>query len=151
MAKDALDPRERQQLIDARAVLSEHWPEYRELRAQAARREALIPLLAFRRFCTGWENVAEPFERGPDGLVSLAAIGKLPALELRTVGTFAYRLLSPAGELGNFARPSSSDSGPATSSSDAPSPVAGKSPAKGGKKTPASRSRRGSGASSTSG
>lgn len=139
-------------LADLRRILAEHWPDYRELVAQLERRRELAPVLAFRRFCTGWENVKAPFALGPDRQVSDAALRGVAELDILSAGNHAYSLLYAGGQEGNSAPPDASASGPATSSSDAPSPAAGgTSPGNDGRRTRAPRSRRGSGASSTSG
>lgn len=151
-AETTLNADEQRALAEMRRILAEHWPEYRELVAQLERRRELAPVLAFRRFCAGWENVGTTFARGPDGLVSDTALRGLSEFDIIAAGNYAYGLLYAGGQEGNSVPPYASASGPATSSSDALSPAAdGTSPAKGGRRTRAPRSRRGSGASSTSG
>jgi hypothetical protein len=91
---EALPPEELQQLSQAEGVLAEHWPAYQELRGRAARRAQLLPLVSFRRFCTGWEGEdLPPFAAGMDGMVSEAAMEGLGSLEIRTAGAMAYMLL----------------------------------------------------------
>lgn len=92
---ETLQPDERQLLEGARNVLADHWPEYRALLAQANRRHQLLPLVAFRRFCKGWENVegAAPFALGPDRLVTLEATGSIPRALMKMAGFEAYAML----------------------------------------------------------
>lgn len=151
---------ERQLLIRARDVLTQYWPEYASLLEQADRRRELAPILAFRQFVVGWENVHTvrkgpdgkpvPVEhkRGIDGLIPLDVLGRIDPLEMMAVGHHTYDLLYGGGEERNFPQPSKSDAAPQTSSSDDLSKAAaGKSAANGGKKTRGSPSRRGSGRS----
>lgn len=138
-----LDATSRQLLFEAREVIEAHWPEYRALKSQAERRAAILPIVAFRQFCTGWENVedrdGEPlaFKRAPDGQVSLEAMAKLMPIDVKLAGYKAYNLLYATDQVGNSARPSKSDDGQQTSHSDAPSPGDGKSQDSDGEKTPA--------------
>jgi hypothetical protein len=157
---DELSADDRQLIKEVTEVISEHWPAYRALVAQQERRRQILPVLAFRRFCKGWENVnrfdgsAVIHSASVDGMVSLEALAGLPPMELKLAGIRAFNLLYGTGEAGNSARPSKSDDGQATSDSDDTSTAAGKSrPARksSGKKTRGSRSRNGAWASSTSG
>lgn len=140
-----------QAVAAARDVLAEHWPPYRRLVAQAERRRTIAPMLVFRRFVVGWEGLTEPWRRGPDGMVHLAALAAVPPLELRAAGNHAYGLLYAGSQAGNSSAPSKSDDGQQISTSDEPSAKAGSSKASGGRKTRASRSRRASSGPSTSG
>lgn len=110
---------ERQLLATARDVLAEHWPEYRQLIAQSNRRHQLLPLFAFRRFCTGWENVAEalPFALAPDKLVTLDATGSIPELLMKLAGYEAYAMLQSGTQVKNSAAPSKSGADQKTSTS----------------------------------
>jgi len=152
---DSFPAEDRRLLAETRKVLSEHWPEYRELLARQSRRNQIAPILALQRFCVGWDNVSDAndlpieFARDRDG-VSNAALSRLQPLELLVAGNRAYAMLYGADQAGNSQRPSSSGNGQQTSNSDATSKVAGKSASKSGRKTRASRSPRGSGRSSTS-
>ncbi len=145
-------------LVEVRKVLSEHWPDYRDLLAQANRRREIGPIVALRRFCVGWENCRDidggeaKFARGLDGRVTEAALAALPPIDMTAAGNRAYLLQYGAnGEEKNSARPSSSDDGRKTSHTDDTSKAGGKSKGRSGRRTPASRSRPGSGQSSTSG
>ncbi|WP_380873594.1 hypothetical protein ACFB49_42520 [Sphingomonas sp. DBB INV C78] len=140
-------PADKQLLLRAREVMMEHWPEYQRLVATGARRTQIAPIVAFRRFCVGWENVGVDFARGPDGMIPMSLLADLDATDLLEAGTHAYGLLYGRGETRNFPQPSKSDDAPTTSPSDEPSEEGGKSVAKSGRKTPGSRSRRGSGRS----
>ena len=133
----ALAGEDRQALVEARAVLVRHWPEYRELIAQQERRKEIAPVLLFRRLCIGWENVYVTFERGKDKLIPETVLAQIDPIEMIGAGNFAYGLLYAGSEERNFQQPSQSDAAPSTSSSDV-SRVVGKSKAKGGRKTPAS-------------
>jgi hypothetical protein len=88
-------------LAAARDVLAEHYPPYRALLAQEQRREAMAPIVAFRRFVVGWENVAAVYARGPDGLVKLTSLEGVDAFEMRLAGRTAYGLLYGGGAAGN--------------------------------------------------
>jgi len=148
---EALPEGEAKTLAEARVELGKYWPDYRALLAQQARRLEIAPIIALRRFCTGWENVAAPFVRGPDGLLSLDALARLDPLDMRSAGSAAYGLLYPKDLAGNSPQPSQSDESLPLSTADEPSKKDGKSTGKDGRKTPASSSPSGSGASSTSG
>ncbi|WP_010218848.1 hypothetical protein [Sphingomonas sp. PAMC 26621] len=140
-------------LVEMRAVLAEHWPEYRDLVAQLERRNQIAPIVALRRFCTGWDNVVTdagdpvPYARGRDGQITEESLAKLQPLELLVAGNRAYSLQYGADQAGNSPRPSQSDDGPTTSRSDAPSTADGKSASGAGKRTRGSRSLRKSGQS----
>ncbi len=143
-------------LAEVRSTLAEHWPEYRELTAQLERRREIAPIVALQWFCVGWEGCkgdgGNPavFAQDRYGRVTEAALLGLAPLEMMVAGNRCYGLQYALGQEGNSPPPTPSDVGPATSVSDAPSKAAGRSKGKPGRKTPASRSRRGSGRSSTS-
>jgi hypothetical protein len=145
-----------QLLKDVAAVLVDHWAEYRDLVARAERRREIAPIVALRRFCTGWENVTDDqqnaveFAKGPDGFVAEKAMARLSQFELLIAGNRAYSLQYAGAESGNSPRPGSSAKDPTTSPSGSASKAAGKSVKPAGRKTRASRSPRGSGRSSTS-
>lgn len=151
-----LSEEDAQLLKDVAAVLVDHYPEYRDLVARAERRREIAPIVALRRFCTGWENVTDdqgrPVEyvRGTDGQVAELALGRLSQFEMMMAGNRAYSLAYAGAESGNLPRPGSSAKDPQTSPSASASTAAGKSVKPAGKRTRASRSRRGSGPSSTS-
>jgi len=144
---ETLAPADKARLITAREIVAEHWPPYAVLAARHERRSAIAPLVTFRRFCIGWQNVEGAFEKGLDGLVTLAAMADLPDLDIRAAGSHAYALLYAGSQAGNLPAPSKSDDGRKTSISGARSPAVGKSVASATRKTRASRSRRGRGAS----
>jgi hypothetical protein len=119
-AGDDLAPIEALRVAQARAILADHWPAYRSLLAQLARRSQLLPLIALRRFCTGWENVTNddhpvPFMRGADGLVTSDAAGALPHLVLKVAGHRAYELLYAGAQSKNSDAPSKSGDAAPTS------------------------------------
>lgn len=152
-AGDELAIAEAAQLEQARDLLAEHWPPYRALKAKLERRNGLIPILAFRRFCTGWEGEGLPvFARGPDGLVTMECMAAVEPLAITAAGSFAYSLLYGGDKESekNSGPPSKSGGDRKTSASATPR-GAGKSAGTAGRKTRSSRSPRRSSRSSTSG
>lgn len=150
-------PADEKALLDAaRETVAEHWPPFRALIAQAARRNELTPTLAFQRFVTGWEGVdldgnpLPPFRTGMDGRVSIDLMGDIPPLMIRLAGMRAYQLLWATGDEKNLERPSPSDENRSPSTSDTPK-KGGSSGKTTGRKTPSRRSPRKSSRSSTSG
>lgn len=126
-ADQALDAGEQATLDQARQVVAEHWPEYAALLAQMQRRDQLLPVLAFRKFCTGFENVADAEFAMTAGLVAESALRAVPPLALRAAGVFAYQLLyaGPSAEK-NLPPPSASKGSRANSRSGGGSRAAGK-------------------------
>jgi len=141
---------DRQALIQARAVLAQHWPEYRELVAQQERRKEIAPIVVFRRFCIGWDNVDATWSKGKDGQIPEAVLMKIDPMEMMGAGNFGYGLIYHAADDRTFQQPSQSDADLSTSSSDT-SRADGTSTANDGPAIPALNSPAGSGASSTSG
>ncbi len=139
----SLPPEELQTLEEAERVLKQHWPSYRALVAQQERRQALVPLVAFRRFCVGWQGVtkdgvATAFARGMDGLVTLDALQGVPQNDMKAAGLFAYQLLYASTEersRKNSSAPSNAGEGRKTSHSGGASKKAGRSRASGGRRT----------------
>lgn len=125
----------RQLIAEVRNVLAEHWQPYRDLVAQLARRQELVPIEAMRRFLVGFEHVDATYARGVDGLVSEATLAAIDPLEMLAAGNFAYSLLYGGGQERNFPQPSASESDQKTSSSAKPR-AAGSSARKSGRKTP---------------
>jgi len=78
------------------AVLEEHWPDYRLLVEQEARRNRLLPTLAFVQWCDGWENVKDesgevvPYERNPLGKIPEEILRRIPFTQIRAAGLEAY-------------------------------------------------------------
>jgi hypothetical protein len=128
---------DRQMLAEVRRILAEHWPQYRALVAQDARRRVAMPLLAFQQFCVGWKGLDAPFALGPDRRVAEASAIKVPVFELRSAGIEAYHMLYAAGAEKNSEAPSNSSDAPATSHAGAVSTEDGKSGGTSGSKTPA--------------
>lgn len=125
-------------LAEVRRVLALHWPDYKALLGQAARRAEMSPIVAFQRYCVGWEGGGlPPFARGPDGRVKLELLGPahVPALELKIGGTFAYNLQYAAGAEKNSAAPLKSGGARRTSASARPARAGGGSAGKSGRKT----------------
>lgn len=116
---ETMGDRDQAVLAEALALLAQHWPPYKLLLSQQQRRSQLIPLVAFRRFCIGWENIDAPFKRGIDKLVALDAMADIPSTTLRAAGATAWRLQYGAAERKNSDAPSKSADAPATSSSGA--------------------------------
>jgi len=114
----------RRTLRDVRNILTDHWPDYRELVSQAERRRKIAPIEALRRFCvniTGHGKDDKPivFSRGRDGMVSEATLAALPEMEMLVAGNRAFGLQYGSADAKNSQPPSSSDDGQETSSSAA--------------------------------
>jgi hypothetical protein len=152
-AGESLPAGEQALLDQARDVLAQHWPAYKALVSQEARRRHHAPTLAFRMFCTGFEGDGLPaFTKAADGLVSLAAMAELPALEIKAGGQFAFRLLYGRGEEVEKNSAAPSPSGEGQQSSPSPAPRAdGTSEATSGSETPLEQSPDGPSPPSTSG
>ena len=125
---------DRRMLKEVRDVLAQHWPPYRDLLAQQARRAEIAPIEALRRFLVGVENVDVGFERDRFGLVTEATLAALSPLEMTAAGNRAYQLLYGGGQKRPLAPPSPSGADPATSNGDA-SQAAGSSAKRSGRKT----------------
>ena len=140
-------------LAGIRKVLAEHWPAYQDLLGQIERRREIAPIVALRRFCTGFENCVgdngEPsvFATDRHGIMTDASLRSLSSLELLAAGNRAFALQYGHGEEKNSSLPPASDEGRLTSKSEDESTEAGKLPATVGTKTPGLRSPRGSGRS----
>ena len=131
----AMSDEDGQLFAQIRNILAESWPEYRDLVAQAERRRELAPILAFRRFCMGWDNVAAPFAVGRDRCVTEAALRGVDPLDMLAAGNRAYSLLYADDQAGNSERPGSSAKDPQTSPSADTSTAGGSSKARSGRKT----------------
>lgn len=142
---DAPDGDDRQLLLEARAVLQRHWPEYRALIAQQERRREIMPIILFRRLCCGWDNVSVPFSRGKDKLIPDAVLTRIDPMEMIAAGNFAYGMIYAGDEERNFPPPSPSGDVQGTSPSDG-SRADGSSGTSPGPTIPASPSPDGSGA-----
>jgi hypothetical protein len=141
--KPQLAAEDRALLEQSRAAVLEHWPPYSTLVGRMARRNELLPTLAFQWFCTGWSGKDLPeFKKGIDGRVTIAALSKIPALTLRVAGMQAYQMQYATGFEKNSAPPLPSDKSLRPSTSDAPR-EGGTSAARSGRKTRSSRSRGG--------
>lgn len=88
-------------------ILSEHWPEYRMLAEQNARHDRTAPVLAFQRFCTGWQNVkghdGQPveFERNGRGEIPDEVLRRLLPVMIRAAGFRAFNLQYGMSEVKN--------------------------------------------------
>ena len=129
---EAMSDDDAQLFTAIRSVLAESWPEYRDLVAQLERRRELAPILAFRRFCIGWDNLAVPHAVGRDRCVTDAALRGVDPVDLLSAGNYAYGLLYADDHSGNFGRPGSSAKDPTTSPSADTSTADGKSTADAG-------------------
>lgn len=100
-------------LLDA---VAETYPRYAAMRADNQVYPRIFAIEAARRLLVGWENGPAPFERGKDGLVPLALLGKLHPQHVLMIGQRVQQLLQPTeAEEGNSDSPSRSSSAAATS------------------------------------
>jgi hypothetical protein len=136
-----IDPVEASDLAEATTALMKYWPGYRDLVGQAANREAVMPVMAFREFVTGWKNVRASdgktvieLQRGLDGLITQECLREVDPLMIRACGIAIYNGMFPGGLEKNSAPPSPSDDAPKTSKGT--TPKGGKSTKTTGEKTP---------------
>lgn len=129
--------------------MRENWPPYHALCQRLETRRALIPTLAFMKFCTGWEFVfaadtpdgeaPEPlvYARDGIGLVDQDVMRRLDPLMMRAAGNQAYQMLGVMpGQRKNSAPPSRSGGDKGTSTSPPPKPAStAKAARKGGSST----------------
>lgn len=120
-AGEEISPAEMAELQEVTDALTQYWPAYRSLVEQAARREAIMPVLAVRRFMQGWERVTDAdgqpvvLKRGIDGRVSDDCMKVMDAITIRTLGLTIYNHLYAVGAEKNSAPPSKSGSDRKTS------------------------------------
>lgn len=119
---------DKRKLAEVKRLLKLHWPEYRTLCMQMETRSALVPLLAFARFCVGWRNVDAPMARGIDQCLTPVALAAIDSLQLRAAGLKAYDLQYAGSAEKNSAAPLKSGADPKTSNSPADLEKDGKSP-----------------------
>lgn len=111
---EELTSAEQAELDQVTDALVQHWPGYRLLIEQAARRDAIMPVLAVRRFVTGWENVNDDAgnpvacTRGLDGMVTESSLSAVPPITLKRLGMEIYGNLYATGEAKNSVPPSKS-------------------------------------------
>lgn len=103
---EQLPPDEVARLKTVFDILAEHWPEYRAAREQEARRNRILPTLAFVRWCDGWENLTDkddaPVDYARDkGAIPDAVLRRISPIVLRAVGVEAYRVQFGQGTAGN--------------------------------------------------
>ncbi len=104
---EELSPADRVVVKGATDALAEHWPEYQAAMEQEARRNAVLPTLAFVRWCQGWENVTdaagEPVDYVRDALGRIPdeVLRRVPFTAIRAVGMRAYGLQYGRTELKN--------------------------------------------------
>ena len=95
---EKLPPAEAAQVKEISDVLAKHWPDYAAAREIEARRNKLLPTLAFMQWCDGWENVADtkgkPLEyaRTDKGEIPGDVLRRLVPVQLRVVGIESYSL-----------------------------------------------------------
>lgn len=94
-AGESLDPIAMADLTRARDLVGELWPPYQSMIAQAARRDSVVPVLAFRRFVTGWDGLEDddgaiPFARGLDGFIPDSALQRIAPMIIRVLGIEIY-------------------------------------------------------------
>ncbi len=140
-------PAEEQGLIEgAREAVRAHWPAFRALIAQEAKRQEIMPTLAFRRFCTGWEggnidgSPLPEYRAGIDRLILLDTMKAVDPILIRLVGLHAHNLMWATGDAKNSAAPLPSDKSQAPSEDT--SRKGGSSAGNTGRRTPSSKPRR---------
>jgi hypothetical protein len=139
---EELEPTEQAELDQVSDALMQHWPGYRLLIEQAARRDAVMPVLAVRRFVVGWDHVLDAsgapvaFTRGLDGMVPETALNHITALTLKSLGMEIYGNLYATGEAKNSAPLLKSGGGQRTSKVRRSATTRGKSAKTSGPKTP---------------
>ena len=110
-AGEELTPAEKSQAKEVIEVLEKHWPDYQALRERTARRDRILPGLAFAWWVDGWENVAGAdgsaleYARGAKGEIPDELLRALAPVERRAVGIEAYRLQYGRSEAKNSAPP----------------------------------------------
>lgn len=93
-----LSPQEKARLKATTEILARNWPEYAGLVEQEARRNQILPTLAFVQWCAGWENVVDRegapvvYERGPTGDLPDHLLRRVPFTMIRAAGLEAYAL-----------------------------------------------------------
>lgn len=123
---DALPDEDKQIMREVRKILSEHWPEYRDLDAQIERRRNIAPIIALKRFCTNIEGPGITFASGRDGVAD-ATLAALNPMEMMIAGNRAFALQYPSADAEKNSEPgSSSDDAPKSSGSPGKSKAAGK-------------------------
>jgi hypothetical protein len=137
---ESLDATDAALLRQAEEVMHEHWPDYRRLRAQEERREAVLPVLAFRRFVTGWEGLTDG-EGAPIifaqslGVVADDVLAQIPPIIIKACGITAYNGQYIRGTEKNLGALSKSGDARKTSGIRPGSRAGGTSRAKSGAKT----------------
>lgn len=116
-AAGAVDAKDRALVDGAVEILTARWPGFATLVTRSSRRQALLPALAFQRFCVGWENIDAEFAANPAGGVAEAALLAVNSLDLRGTGHFIYRAMYGGGQAKNSAAPSKSAGKPKPSTS----------------------------------
>lgn len=125
VAGEALTPVETGLLAETIAALMQYWPGYRLVVEQQARRETLLPLVAFRKFVTGWEGKVGPEDelpctRGIDGMIKEEIVGQIDPSYMRSLGVTIYNGMYARGAEKNSAPPSPSVGDPPTSTTTTP-------------------------------
>lgn len=142
MYGEDLEAAEQAELDQVSDALIQHWPGYRLLIEQTARRDAVMPVLAVRRFVVGWENVFDDngapvaCTRGLDGMITEDSLRNVVPLTLKSLGMEIYSNLYATGEAKNSEPPLKSGGGQRTSTPRSSVKRAGKSAKTSGQKTP---------------
>lgn len=107
-----------QAVASIEAQLSALWPPLAELHAQRAEAGNLSLWIRARHYLAGWEAVRAQWEIGPDGLVTEAALDRLPLGHVVAIGAQALAMRWPDPEQeANLKSPSPSPSIPTHSTS----------------------------------
>lgn len=95
---EQLSPTDKAKLKSATEILGRSWPEYAGLVEREARRNSLLPTLAFARWCDGWENVTDregkpvAFERDATGEIPDHVLRRVDFTQIRSAGLEAYAM-----------------------------------------------------------
>jgi hypothetical protein len=95
---EQLSPIDKAKLKSATEILAGSWPEYAGLVEREARRNSLLPTLAFSRWCDGWENLADrhgkpvEFARDATGGIPDGVLRRVDFTMIRSAGLEAYAL-----------------------------------------------------------
>lgn len=130
-AGEPLSPEEAATLFEAKSSMARHWPAYRALVAQQARRNKILPLLAFARFVRGWQGLVDnddlPLAYLRDGVggVAESVLRLVPEQYVIGLGSEIYASLYAGAQEKNSAPLLKSEDGQPTSPLGADSAAAG--------------------------
>ncbi|WP_313737209.1 hypothetical protein [Sphingobium yanoikuyae] len=134
---ELVDPAEIQLLQQVTQTIAQHFPAYRALVEREERRRAVLPMVAFCRYCVDWENVEGRPVRGINGQIDPATLTTIEPLLLRVAGMEAYDRQYGLSARKNSDAPLKSGDDQETSPSAEPSETDGSSPGSDTEKTPA--------------